>query len=380
MNKITSPVSILELGATHAYLSIYDKLILNQSLFYQEKIDFTRNENLKENYSNLKIIINAEKNLGQHLNEILLMIDSPSIFSLDFSIQKNFEKKIVANDDIDHLVNECEKIIKLNNENSDILHIIKSNIFFDNNNIQVSEKIAQEAHKVTIDLKFIMIDKKIYDFIKNLFSKKHISLKTIYCTTYIKSLGLIKKKEISGYSSFIDIGLKKSSLAIFKDYKLLYLNNTYVGADHITKDISKILKINYRKAEAQKIKFSKNNELENENNEQELLKKIINSRLEEIVELLFLKCPLVTNSIFNSDLKLFFIGNGSKVLNENFLSFGPEFNFISEMSIINEDKKDACDSALSFNSKDEKIQPVKPIISFENKGFFEKLFDYFNKK
>ena len=380
MNKITSPVSILELGATHAYLSIYDKLILNQSLFYQEKIDFTRNENLKENYSNLKIIINAEKNLGQHLNEILLMIDSPSIFSLDFSIQKNFEKKIVTNEDIDHLVNECEKIIKLNNENSDILHIIKSNIFFDNNNIQVSEKIAQEAHKVTIDLKFIMIDKKIYDFIKNLFSKKHISLKTIYCTTYIKSLGLIKKKEISGYSSFIDIGLKKSSLAIFKDYKLLYLNNTYVGADHITKDISKILKINYRKAEAQKIKFSKNNELENENNEQELLKKIINSRLEEIVELLFLKCPLVTNSIFNSDLKLFFIGNGSKVLNENFLSFGPEFNFISEMSIINEDKKDACDSALSFNSKDEKIQPVKPIISFENKGFFEKLFDYFNKK
>ncbi len=380
MNKITSPVSILELGATHAYLSIYDKLILNQSLFYQEKIDFTRNENLKENYSNLKIIINAEKNLGQHLNEILLMIDSPSIFSLDFSIQKNFEKKIVTNEDIDHLVNECEKIIKLNNENSDILHIIKSNIFFDNNNIQVSEKIAQEAHKVTIDLKFIMIDKKIYDFIKNLFSKKHISLKTIYCTTYIKSLGLIKKKEISGYSSFIDIGLKKSSLAIFKDYKLLYLNNTYVGADHITKDISKILKINYRKAEAQKIKFSKNNELEYENNEQELLKKIINSRLEEIVELLFLKCPLVTNSKFNSDLKLFFIGNGSKVLNENFLSFGPEFNFISEMSIINEDKKDACDSALSFNSKDEKIQPAKPIISFENKGFFEKLFDYFNKK
>ena len=90
MTKITSPISILEFGSTHIRLAIYDKLILNQSLFYEEKIDFTRNENLKENYSNLKIIINAEKNLGQHLNEILLMIDSPSIFSLDFSIQKNF--------------------------------------------------------------------------------------------------------------------------------------------------------------------------------------------------------------------------------------------------------------------------------------------------
>ena len=50
------------------------------------------------------LITKAEKNLGQHLNEINIMIDSPSIYSLDFCVQKNYEKKNVTNNDIDYLI------------------------------------------------------------------------------------------------------------------------------------------------------------------------------------------------------------------------------------------------------------------------------------
>ena len=380
MTKITSPISILEFGSTHIRLAIYDKLILNQSLFYEEKIDFTRNENYTENHPVFNLIMKAEKDIGQHLNEVLLMMDSSTIHSLDFSIQKNYDKKIVTDEDINYLINESEQIVKKNNQDQDILHIIKSNIIFDNKNIEYTDNISQEVSKANVELKIIMINKKTYDVINNLFIKKHISLKNIFCTSYIKSLGLIKKIGISDYSSFIDIGLKKSSLTIFKDDKLLYLNNTHIGGDHITKDISKVLKIDYRKAEAKKIKFSKNNEFMNNTKDNELLKKIINSRMEEIVELLYLNCPLIKNNFFNSELSLFFTGNGSRVLNDNFLSFGPEFNFINEMSIIDEGKKDCCDSALKFDAKNKKIQPQKPIISLENKGFFEKLFEYFTRK
>lgn len=380
MTKITSPISIIEFGSTHIRLAIYDKLILNQSLFYEEKIDFTRNENSFENNSIFNLILKAEKDIGQHLNEVLLMMDSSSIHSLDFSIQKNYDKKIVTNDDINYLISESEQLIKKNNQDHDILHIIKSNIIFDNKSIEITDNISEEVSKANVELKIIIVKKKTFDLIKNLFIKKHISLKNIFCTSYIKSLGLISKIGISGYSSFIDIGLKKSSLTIFKDDKLLYLNNTHIGGDHITKDISKVLNIDYRKAEAEKIKFSKNNESKNNTKENKLLKKIINSRLEEIIELLFLNCPLIKNNLFNSNLRLFFTGNGSRVLSENLLSFGPEFSFINEMSIIDESKKDSCDSALKFDANNKKIQPYKPIISLENKGFFEKLFEYFTRK
>ncbi len=380
MSKIASPVSILELSSTHIRLAIYDKTILNQSFFYEEKINFTKNENFTENHPIYNLIMKAEKDVGQHLNEILLMIDTSSIHSLDLAIQKNFDKKIVTNEDIGHLINECKQIVKTNNKDKDILHIIKSNINLDDKIIKDLEKISQEVYKATIEIKFIMVNKEYCNLIKNIFLNQNISLKNIFCTSYVKSLGHIYKNGISGYSSFLDIGLKKSSLAIFKDDKLLYLNNTHVGGDHVTKDISKILNLDYRKAEAQKIKFSRNIEMENDTKENELLKKIINSRLEEIVELLFLNCPLVTNNIFNSDLKLFFTGNGSRVLNENLLSFGPEFNFVNEMSIIYETKKDSCDSAIKFDRNNERIQPQKLSLNLENKGFFERLFEYFSRK
>jgi len=366
---------ILELGSTYARLGIFNKLILNTGSYFEKKIDFTR-DNLNESHKIFNLITDAEKYSGTHLNDLILLIDSSSIHSLDYTIQKNYDKKIITLQDIEYLINESTNIIKLNNKEKEILHTINSKLIFDDDEVENFQNITSKVNKVTLELKFIMINKKLCDTLKNLFFSKHISLKEIFCISYIKSSGLIERLNISGYSSFIDIGHKKSSLTIFKDNKILYLNNISVGGDHITKDISKILNIDYRKAEAKKIKFSKNNIAK----EDELLKNVINARLEEIIELLFLKCPLIKNNVFKSNLNLYFIGNGSKVLNENLLSFGSEFNFINEMSIIEEGKQDVIESAIKFVSQNEKMQPKKPIINLENKGFFEKLFEYFTGK
>ena len=375
MNNSDELFPILELGSTYARLGIFNKLILNTGSYFEKKIDFTR-DNLNESHKIFNLITDAEKYSGMHLNDLILLIDSSSVHSLDYTIQKNYDKKIITLQDIKYLINESTNIIKLNNKEKEILHTINSKLIFDDDEVENFQNITSKVNKVTLELKFIMINKKLCDTLKNLFFSKHISLKEIFCISYIKSSGLIERLNISGYSSFIDIGHKKSSLTIFKDNKILYLNNISVGGDHITKDISKILNIDYRKAEAKKIKFSKNNIAK----EDELLKNVINARLEEIIELLFLKCPLIKNNVFKSNLNLYFIGNGSKVLNENLLSFGSEFNFINEMSIIEEGKQDVIESAIKFVSQNEKMQPKKPIINLENKGFFEKLFEYFTGK
>ena len=378
MINIVTPVSILEYGSTYLRLAIYDKNMFHKRLFFEKKIDFTRKENFIEDQLISELITDAEKELGQHLNDILLMFDSSTIFSSDLSIQKNFEKKVISNQDINYLIKDCENKLKLNNKEKDVLHIIISSIMLDNNYVQDIDNYKKESSKAIIDLKFILVDKRVYETLKQLFLRKHISLERVFCTSYIKSLGLINKLNISGYSSFIDIGLKKSSITIFKDKNLLYLNNTHVGGDHITKDISKILKLDYRTSEAKKLKFYKSNLSGNNLNEDHLLKKIINSRMEEIFEILFLNCPLTRYSLPNSSLKLFFTGNGSKVLHENLLTFGSEFNFIKEMSIIDEKGYDNCNSAIEFNFSNKKIQPTKSFLTPENKGFFEKLFSYFS--
>ena len=378
MTKINSPISIFEYGSTHIRLAIYDEEILNNNLFFEEKIDFTKEENDSKENIIFNLIDKAEKELGQHLNEIILMLDSSSIFSLDYSIKKNYEKKKISEPDIDYLITQSENEIKINYKEKDILHIIKHQILLDDKIVNEIEEVTTRSSNLIIELKFILIDKKISNKLKELFLKKHIAVKNIFCTSFIKSEGLTKKFGMTGYSSFIDIGLKKSSLSIFKNNKLLYLNNTHIGGDHITRDISKILKIDYRTAESKKLKFFKKNFLKEVLNEDDLLNKIINSRLEEIIEILFLNCPLIINKSLNDDLRLFFIGNGSKVLNENLLSFGPEFKFIKEMKIISEKNYDCCNSAVEFNLKNKKIQPAKQSVNLENKGFFEKLFSYLN--
>jgi len=378
MIKIDSPITILEFGSTGARLVIFNKLKLNQNLSYEKKIDFSKKENLEENHPVFDLIIKAENEIDKHLNEILLVLDSPSINSLDISIKRNFEKKNITKKDLDYLINECQHLVNKFNIEKEVIHILTSKIKFDDETVEFLENVSRQVNQVIIELKFILIDKHHINYIKKLLLNKHISLKNIYCASYIKCLGLINKLKISQYNSFIDIGYKKSTLLIFENSKLLYLNNIHIGGDLITKDISKILNIDYINAEAKKIKFSEVNKYENNTDDEKLLKNIINSRLEEIIELLFNNCPLIKNKFFDNNLNLYFTGQGSKVLNENDLSFGSEFTFIKEMSIIEENYKDCCESALKFNIDLEKIESKKPEISLENKGFFEKLFEYFS--
>ncbi len=380
MIKITSPVSILEFGSSHLRLVVYDKSILNQKVFYEERNDNIINTIPTEDNTLFKLIINAEKDIGQHLNDIILVLDSTSVQSLDFSLKKNYEKRLFLKDDLDQFIRESEQIVKKFNQDKNILHTIISKITIDDKVFEELKDISIRVSEVVIEFKFIIIEELNLNFIKNLLLSKHISIKNIYCASYINSLNLVNKMEKYKYISFIDIGLNKSSLSIFNENKLVYINNTHIGGKHITKDISKILNLDFNKAELEKLKFSKLNKIDDNDKNNELLKKIINSRVEEIIELLFSNCPLLKNNFFDNDLKLYFLGNGSKVLNENLLSFGSDFSFINEMSIINQKKEECCDATIKFINSIEKIQPKKINLSLENKGFFEKLFEYFSNK
>ena len=101
MKKISSPIPILEFGSTYIRLAVYEKNILNQNLYYEKKTDFTRGNHTDEE-SISELIVKAEKDIDQHLNEIQLILDSPNIHTLDLSIKKNFENKTVTKNDINH--------------------------------------------------------------------------------------------------------------------------------------------------------------------------------------------------------------------------------------------------------------------------------------
>ena len=72
-------------------------------------------------------------------------MDSPNIHTLDLSIKKNFENKTVTKNDIYHLISECEQIVKTFNKQKDILHVLTSNIIFDNKTVNSFEQYFKKS-------------------------------------------------------------------------------------------------------------------------------------------------------------------------------------------------------------------------------------------
>ena len=117
-----------------------------------------------------------------------------------------------------------------------------------------------------------------------------------------------------------------------------------IGSNHITKDISKIFKINIEDAEKIKKLFNKaETEFSYNNNKDEeniavkdilkknisinLLKKVILYRVQEIFDLVFKKFEI--NNVNFLETELFLIGDGSILFNNNSFYLKDKFPFKS---------------------------------------------------
>ena len=70
-----------------------------------------------------------------------------------------------------------------------------------------------------------------------------------HCSSYIKTYNYNKNIDNFKFKVFLDIGEFKTTLVVYDENKLNYLNNISIGSAHITSDISKVLKYDFKKSE-----------------------------------------------------------------------------------------------------------------------------------
>ena len=185
---------------------------------------------------------------------------------------------------------------------------------------------------------------------KNL-NENQLSIKNIFCSSYVKSLDYNNLFDNFDKKVFLDIGYKKTSIIIFSKKKLIFFNCIPIGGHHITSDISQVLKITKEDSESIKLNFSESYAIFSEKINQEptvdlkinkklgqsisidLLEKVIFARIDEILNLCFKN---INFSSMVNDKKniLIFIGEGSKILYGNSIYLKDEFNFFSEMNFF----------------------------------------------
>ena len=294
------------------------------------------------------------------------MIDSPKMLSIGISVSKKFDGLKLKQANIQFLIQEAKQQILKYYANHNIIHIIINN--YKINNVDYSYVPDEKnCYFISLDILFICLPNESILYFKNIFSKSSILIDQIICSMNYKD-----DLNLNEHVSFIDVGFNKTSIISCFNNKVLSLDFLPIGGNHITKDISKILKINLEQSEEIKLNFDKNEKFLDDNFSSETLREIIFARTEEILEL----CAksVKSNPLMISDFKMVLMGDGSKILDNGYMN---KISFTSDVDFIEETKEDICQSGFKLGKGINKQEVVIVPKKQKRLGFFEKFFHFF---
>ncbi len=387
MNKINY-FNVIDFGSSKIRFASFDNK-LNEKFSKSEKVSL--NENLQNHFETINTIIKkAEKKLSNHIEDIVLILDSAELFTIDISLMKNLDTSSKINKLYESLILELNQIIRSHYDKYYLSQIIMDKCIVDDK--KIFEEFPENkiiVNNLKVDFKIICFSKIIIKKLRDEFIKYNLNVTNIFCSSYIKSQSYVKKLS-ENKISFLDIGLRRSSFFFFENKKLKIIEKIPIGGQHITKDISKILEISELDAEKLKKSFNKTDtefsyknktskdnmivqEIINKNISLDLLKKVILYRVQEIMDLTFKKTKINSQKNIFEGSELFLIGEGSKIFNNNSFYLEDRFGFKS-INFYTETDVKICKCGLENHIINYEI----PKIISKKQGIFEKFFNFFD--
>ena len=379
--------NIIDFGLSNIRFSIFDNN-------YSEKFSISKSVLLNKDYLNhftiiTEIIKQGEKKISDHINDVVLTLDTEDLFVINVSLKKNLDSSSNLDKAYNALVLELNQLIDTSYYQYEIIHIILDKCILDEKIYNSLPPDKKEISKIKVDFKLICFPKILITKIKENFKKNNINVLNIFCTSYVKSLSYLNKLS-KKKASFLEIGFNRTSLLFFDEGKLKFIQAIPIGGNHITSDISKIFKISLDDAEKIKRSFNKSEtefsyygktkdenisikEILAKDISINLLKKVILYRVQEIIDLTFKKSNESNN--FNlKDSDLFLVGDGSTLFNNNSFYLNDKFEFRS-LNFYKETTNQICQSALT-HFLTERVFPEKYI---RKQGYFERFFNFLGK-
>tara|TARA_B100000282_G_scaffold294906_1_gene272984 strand:+ start:663 stop:1811 length:1149 start_codon:yes stop_codon:yes gene_type:complete len=382
MNK-KNYFNIIDLGSSRVRLSVFDNKLSN---IFSESKNLNFNKDEIDNFNNIQNLIKkAEKKISSHLDNIILLVDSNKLLNIQLSIQKSTDINTNVGIIYKSILMELNQLIKSNYLEYDIIHTILDSCIIDNVKHDELPKNINKIKNLKINFTIICFPRKNIELLRKNFNKYNIQILSILCTSFTKTLSYLNKLSHNKLS-FMDIGWERTSIIIYENYKLKFIDTIPIGGFHITKDISKIFKIDLEEAENIKKSFNKSEnefsykneeklnqisavEIFNKNISVDLLKKVILYRVQEIIDLSLNKLQI---NLKNTDL--FLIGGGSILFKNNsfYLKDKSEFNSINYYV---EQDAEICKSGLTYYLNNSVMLEK----SKKKQGLFEKFFNFFGR-
>ena len=290
--------TIIDFGSKNLRLGVFNQ---SSEIIYSSNIkinEVLENDNLDKALK--KLVRDAEKQLSTHLADVNILYDSSEFNFIDFSIKKSFDQPTLISKHYKSLVEEANFIISENNFRDEVIHIDINNIIVDDNKKLENLSDDIKIKSLILEIKFICLKKSLINYLSNIFKKNNLNILCIYCSSYVKSFFYKKSIDTKNNFIFLDIGYERTTALFFNNNKFQFLNSVPIGGNNITKDISKVLKLDISYSEDLKTKFDKNeneiffnkiskndinlfSEISEKNISIDLLKQVIQARVDEII-------------------------------------------------------------------------------------------------
>jgi cell division protein FtsA len=399
------PTGVLDIGSYQSKFIIFKTEnnkteILSKSILNTSGIKRGVISDLEKLTSTIKEIIGkAEDEAKLQISNIYVAASPLNNFSTSFCQSKNIGGYEIEHEkDVQFLINSGVSLFSDHNSECSIVHLFNLNLRIDRDNM-VDNPVGLIADTLQNDMHIIYSKKNTIKNFQKAISKSYLKSEKFIFSPYTLSLLAYFESPLSDTIMTIDFGHEKTSLGIFSNDSFVFSRSIPIGSWHVTNDISKSLNLNFEIAENLKKNHSSckvligemiHEYVESENLgfksykkiSNNILNKIVNSRVEEIVdfinkELVFFKSH---KQIFN---KILITGEGSKIngfyelLQEklNIKSLTVE-KFSSKLKVNMQDEFDVCLSVINFvqNPHNKEI----PIYLKKKMGFFDKLYSLFN--
>ena len=339
--------------------------------FFKESEFFFDHSNIETEIQ--KIITSLENDTKEYLNDVNLMVDSSDILPINISLSKKFDGSKLKKEDIKFLVQDVKQQILRNYPDQNILHIIIKKYKIDNIDYNYLPKNIN-CNLISLDIIFLCIPKKTMEYFKKKFLNLDISVNQVFCSSYAKSINYKSSLPLIENISFIDIGFDKTFIISYFKNEIFFFDIIPIGGNHITKDLCKVLKLNFKEAENLKLFLNKDHFLfKKKIFTTELIQQIILARIEELLKLCTKSINLNNEILDNS--KIILMGGGSKILNNKFLE---QISSSYNIELLEDTLENICWSAFNLGAQLNKQEVVVIPKKKMKMGIFERFFHLFN--
>ena len=201
---------------------------------FHKSINLQNLDNNNLSFNNLDeimkaLILDVEKNLKKiTFQKVNLMIEDPSLNSIDLTLKENMENKIINKNKIEYLLKDARYQLIKNHPEKYIAHIIIKKCYIDDEEYNYVP-FEINCKNFIIDLSFIYLKKKLILQFEKLLKNQQLEVNKIICTNYAKSLlnDDIDNVSKAGLAALKDINLNEVSVILKKKAKMGFFEKIF---------------------------------------------------------------------------------------------------------------------------------------------------------